>query len=293
VSAHAEFLRAASKDADLAARLKRDYRTAHLTEQDRCMLEFVEKLTLYPWLIMNEDVTALRKAGFPDVTILHIVLGSAHFNYLNRMADGIGIRFEYQTEVPERNTFPSNTKSSSVAATHPNRSESSSCWIAFPESSQPLKQSTGPHNLYRVMSSNPEACRLARDWRDYQMKATVSIDARLRAQLALYISGLNYCAYSIYWATRSLQTVGEPTFVCDRLASGQPPSNLPPREQVIFLHAERLTREPAGTRGEHIQQLRDAGLDDCGILQLTMLCSYLSFENRVALGLGIPIESER
>ena len=60
----------------------------------------------------------------------------------------------------------------------------------------------------------------------------------------------------------------------------------------MFLHAERLTREPAGTKEEHIHQLRDAGIDDRGILQLTMLCSYLSFENRVALGLGVPIESE-
>jgi alkylhydroperoxidase family enzyme len=46
------------------------------------------------------------------------------------------------------------------------------------------------------------------------------------------------------------------------------------------------------TSEEHIDQLRRAGLDDHGILQLTMLCSYFGFENRVALGLGIPVESE-
>ena len=33
-------------------------------------------------------------------------------------------------------------------------------------------------------------------------------------------------------------------------------------------------------------------MDDHAILQLTMLCSYFSFENRVALALGIPIENE-
>ena len=63
-------------------------------------------------------------------------------------------------------------------------------------------------------------------------------------------------------------------------------------EQLIFAHAMRLTREPAATRQEHIQQLRYAELDDHAILQLTMLCSYFSFENRVALALGIPIENE-
>ena len=101
MSAHAEFLRAASNDIELATRLKDDFRSASLTEPDRRMLEFVEKLTLCPWLLVRSDVTGLRDAGFPDSTILHIILGSAHFNYLNRMADGIGIRFEYKTEVPD------------------------------------------------------------------------------------------------------------------------------------------------------------------------------------------------
>jgi alkylhydroperoxidase family enzyme len=59
------------------------------------------------------------------------------------------------------------------------------------------------------------------------------------------------------------------------------------------MHGQRLTHAPASTREEHIQQLTDAGFDDQSILQLTMLCSYFSFENRVALALGIPIEGER
>ena len=137
MSAHAEFLRAASKDADLAARIKQDYRTAELTEQDRRMLEFVEKLTLCPWLLVRKDVTALQDAGFPDATILHIVLGSAHFNYLNRMADGIGIRFEYQTEIPEVAQRSSDPGSLGVATLNPAVPESESsgfAWIGFPES---------------------------------------------------------------------------------------------------------------------------------------------------------------
>ena len=46
------------------------------------------------------------------------------------------------------------------------------------------------------------------------------------------------------------------------------------------------------TKEDHIQELRQAGLDDHGILQLTMLCSYLSFENRIALGLGLALEEQ-
>lgn len=258
------------------------------------MLEFVEKLTLYPWLLVRADVTALRNAGFPDETIVHIVLGSAHFNYLNRMADGIGIRFEYQTEVAERSSAPKAESPRDFVSDSDllESSPSGSAWIAFPEPNAPLRESEGPLSLYRVMSPNPDARDLAREWRDYQMKGTTQLHARLRAQLGLYISGLNHCEYSIYWLSKSVAGLGESSSLCERLASGEPPQDLSTRERLLFTHARRLTQEPATTKEEHIDQLRQAGLDDQGILQLTMLCSYFSFENRVALALGIPIESK-
>ena len=259
------------------------------------MLEFVEKLTLSPWLLVRSDVTGLRDAGFSDSTILHIILGCAHFNYLNRMADGIGIRFEYQTEVPDSSAHssvqrfvkPLDTDSGLPTSVSP-----SSAWIAFPESNKPIADSERPYNLYWLMSYNREARDLAAEWRHFQLCETRQLGALLRAQLALYISGLNHCEYSAYWIRNDLERLGESREVCDRLNSGRLPQALPRREQLLFAHAMRLAHEPAATRQEHIQQLRDADLDDHAILQLTMLCSYFSFENRVALALGIPIENE-
>ena len=260
------------------------------------MLEFVEKLTLYPWLLVRTDVTVLRNAGFPDVTILHIVLGSAHFNYLNRMADGIGIRFEYETEIPEVACQATTRRSIEVPTPSPTPAETVSTglpWIAFPTSSDPPNETHGPLNLYRVMSSNPEARDLVREWRSYQLQGTTQLDARLRSHLGLYISGLNHCEYSCYWLKPRLEELGEPRAFCEQLASGEPPQDLSAGDQALFTHARRLTYEPASTKEVHIQELRQAGFDDRSILQLTMLCSYFSFENRVALALGIPIESEK
>ena len=54
--------------------------------------------------------------------------------------------------------------------------------------------------------------------------------------------------------------------------------------------AERLTRHSWTTSETDVRKLREAGLDDNGILQLTTLCSYLNFENRVAAALGIARE---
>jgi hypothetical protein len=101
VSAHAEFLRAATTDAVLATQIKSDFRSAKLSGHDFRMLEFVEKLSLCPWMVVANDIQGLRDVGFNDLEILHVVLGCSHFNYLNRIADGVGIQFEYHTDLPD------------------------------------------------------------------------------------------------------------------------------------------------------------------------------------------------
>jgi AhpD family alkylhydroperoxidase len=299
VSAHAEFLRAASNNKELASQLKVDFRKADLPERDFRMLEFVEKLSLFPWLLTETDIKGLRKVGFSDAEILHIILGCAHFNYLNRMADGIGIQFEYKTDIVEFKVPSQGSEEGSAADTAAPSKRSSTiganstvAWIGFPDVGQPSRQEAEPLHLFEVMAENPPARDLAREWRAYQLVGTSALDARTRARLALFISGLNHCDYSVYWFGKVLRGLGARDAESQRLASGNPPDPLTPRDALVFKHAERLTREPWTTREIHIQELRQAGLDDHGILQLTMLCSYISFENRVALGLGLALEGK-
>ncbi len=297
MSAHAEFLRAASKDETLAAQLKTDFRKAKLAERDFRMLEFVEKLTLFPWLLVESDVKLLRQAGLNDVEILHIVLGSAHFNYLNRMADGIGIKFEYETNIPEFKVPGDARPVVGSARPQPETRVSSLhsgpiAWVHFPSANGENMNTEQPSNLFRAIGANPEARDLARDWRIYQLKGTSRLEARIRTRAALLISGLNRCDYSIYWYKRELQQVGEDELVIDSLAQGKAPKWLSRLDNLLLEHARRLTLEPWTTQEKHIEELRTAGLDDTSILQFTMLASYMSFENRVALGLGVALESK-
>jgi alkylhydroperoxidase family enzyme len=55
------------------------------------MLEYVEKLTLRPVTVGREDIEALRRVGFDDTAILQINLLASWFNYINRVADGLGV----------------------------------------------------------------------------------------------------------------------------------------------------------------------------------------------------------
>ncbi len=55
------------------------------------MLDFIVKLTLTPYKHTREDVDALRAVGFDDTGILQITLIAAFFNYINRVADALGV----------------------------------------------------------------------------------------------------------------------------------------------------------------------------------------------------------
>jgi uncharacterized peroxidase-related enzyme len=71
--------------------LRRDHREAHLSPPDRAMLDFVVRLTEQPARLGPEDLASLRAAGFDDVGILQITLIAAWFNYINRVADALGV----------------------------------------------------------------------------------------------------------------------------------------------------------------------------------------------------------
>jgi uncharacterized peroxidase-related enzyme len=74
--------------------LVRDWRAAALAAADRAMLAYAEKVTREPWAVARADVDALRAAGFGDAAIHDICQVAAYFNFINRMADGLGVELE-------------------------------------------------------------------------------------------------------------------------------------------------------------------------------------------------------
>jgi len=58
------------------------------------MLEYAVKLTSETCNVSEEDFLLLREGGFNDETILDIVQVIAYFNFVNRLACGLGIELE-------------------------------------------------------------------------------------------------------------------------------------------------------------------------------------------------------
>ena len=81
-------------DEELVRAIRENYRTAPISDQDKVMLRYVEQVTKDATQIVRADHDRLREAGFDDRGILQITLIASWFNYINRVADALGVGVE-------------------------------------------------------------------------------------------------------------------------------------------------------------------------------------------------------
>ena len=91
---HRRGLRRLLKDDELLARIEANWETAGLDERHEAMLRYVSKLTLAPSFMRKSDVDSLREVGFSDADVLAICEVAAYYAYVNRIADGLGVKLE-------------------------------------------------------------------------------------------------------------------------------------------------------------------------------------------------------
>jgi uncharacterized peroxidase-related enzyme len=79
-----------------------DYREASLSAADRALCDYAVKLTLAPSSVGPSDVERLREVGFSDQQITIVVQVIGYFNYITRVAEGLGAaREEWMTLSPD------------------------------------------------------------------------------------------------------------------------------------------------------------------------------------------------
>ena len=75
----------------MVAALEDDYRNAPISNQEKAMLDYVVQITRDATHISPADHERLRAVGFDDKGILQITLIASWFNYINRVADALGV----------------------------------------------------------------------------------------------------------------------------------------------------------------------------------------------------------
>lgn len=94
VAHHVEALRAHERDASVLDALASGGMPSGLSEADRALLGYARALTRVPTSIGEGDVSALRAVGFDDDDILLSNLIVSYFNFVNRIALGLGVSFD-------------------------------------------------------------------------------------------------------------------------------------------------------------------------------------------------------
>jgi alkylhydroperoxidase family enzyme len=91
IGASHSLLRRVTGDDTLVEAMKTDWRLAMISERERAMLRYAEQITKDPVKISAQTMDDLRAHGFGDTAILQMTVIASWFNYINRMADALGV----------------------------------------------------------------------------------------------------------------------------------------------------------------------------------------------------------
>ena len=89
---HCAALEAWWKDPARVRRLREDPSTAELSSREEAMVAYARALTREPGAVDSEMVEALRDEGLADPEILQANMITAYFNFVNRIAEGLGVK---------------------------------------------------------------------------------------------------------------------------------------------------------------------------------------------------------
>jgi uncharacterized peroxidase-related enzyme len=88
---HMELLQRLGVEKSLARKLVNDYEKAAVPDKVKALFRFADKLTRKPVEIEEDDINALKAAGWDEAAIRETVLTVAYFNYVNRVSLGLGL----------------------------------------------------------------------------------------------------------------------------------------------------------------------------------------------------------
>ena len=147
---HGGFFRQYTGDQQTAAAMLVNHHLAGLDPADRQMLDFAVQATLKPSTLTRDDIENLRRVGFDDQEILSIILVTCLVNFMNRLADSLGIDIppSYQKAVEKWLTGP--------AGRQP--------WLMRPVSQRTRNRGEGP----LPGSLGPNGWNASPDWHDQE-----------------------------------------------------------------------------------------------------------------------------
>ncbi len=147
--------------------------------------------------------------------------------------------------------------------------------------------------VHKIQSLNPESIVNHMDLYMTIMFGKSPLKRYQREMMAVIVSKNNDCDYCQQHHGTALLHFWKDQQKIDQLKQDYHALGLDPADQQLCEYARELTVNPGGIKEEdHIQKLREAGLDDTAILDASLVIAYFNFVNRMVLGLGVHLEQD-
>ena len=249
---------------------------------------FARKLTKTPWKISDEEIAELARDFGPDRSLI-VVLNASRYHYMTRVSNGFqltlereNVFFDYYNVKPTIALQPSaNTK-----ALVPLLS-SEECWKRMPAAVTEIR---GPlPNWVRAVATYLPRTAAAMLQLDYAQRVQSPLDPVLRGKMRWVIAHANHCSYSEVYALADLERAGLDADSLKRLTGDSDHWPEADREPLEF--ARLLTLAAPTIRDELFQTLRTR-YGDKQVAAMVLLAAYGNFQDRLVLGLNLPLEEQ-
>lgn len=145
--------------------------------------------------------------------------------------------------------------------------------------------------VHKIQSLNPETIVNHMDLYMSIMFGQSPLKRVQREMIAVVVSAANNCVYCQAHHSAAVNHYWKDEGRVEQLRQDYTRLDLAPIDRLLCDYARSLTLNPGSdTEKAFIAPLREAGLDDRGILDATLVIAYFNFVNRIVLGLGVKLE---
>lgn len=154
-------------------------------------------------------------------------------------------------------------------------------------------------NIVRIHGVHAETIHLHYALYLELMRGTGPLTRVQREMIAVTVSATSECRYCVahhgVWLRTLLRRSGmdkdEVTALVSVLAHDYREAILATSDRAMLDYAVKLARSPGAIVQDDVERLRQAGFDDRAIHDICAIAAYFGFVNRMALGLGVELES--
>lgn len=147
--------------------------------------------------------------------------------------------------------------------------------------------------VHKIQSLHPETIVAHMDLYMKIMFGKSPLRRYQREMMAVVVSVSNNCLYCTKHHAEAVQHFWKDETKVEQLIEDYTQLDLSKTDRLLCDLAKQLTQNPSKTAEEiYLQPLKEAGLDDRGVLDATLVIAYFNFVNRIVLGLGVNLEAK-